>query len=158
MTLFLEEKLIIEELKKYIDLYNSEVLRLFFQRLGLQPNILDSNNQKLLKDFYEILIKSPYLYEEIYHDLRGGKEKVNFQTELKQKYKNFNLDKIFENHEISNDYDFKLLIKIPRETLLYDEIEKIWDDIDKKDDWSLFNQKIDSINIFKQANINHGLG
>ena len=68
------------------------------------------------------------------------------------------MDKIFENHEISNDYDFKLLIKIPRETLLYDEIEKIWDDIDKKDDWSLFNQKIDSINIFKQANINHGLG
>ena len=158
MTLFLEEKLIIEELKKYIDLYNSEVLRLFFQRLGLQPNILDSNNQKLLKDFYEILIKSPYLYEEIYHDLRGGKEKVNFQTELKQKYKNFNLDKIFENHELSNDYDFKLLIKIPRETLLYDEIEKIWDDIDKKDDWSLFNQKIDSINRFKKANINYGLG
>ena len=49
-------------------------------------------------------------------------------------------------------------MKIPRETLLYDEIEKIWDDIDKKDDWSLFNQKIDSINRFKQANINYGLG
>ena len=158
MTLFLEEKLIIEELKKYIDLYNIEVHRLFFQRLGLQPNSLDSNNQKLLQDFYEILIKSPYLYEEIYHDLRGGKERVNFQTELKQKYKNFNLDKIFENHEISNNIDLKLLMKIPRETLLYDEIEKIWDDIDKKDDWSLFNQKIDSINRFKQANINYGLG
>jgi Zn-dependent M32 family carboxypeptidase len=49
-------------------------------------------------------------------------------------------------------------MKIPRETLLYDEIEKIWDDIDKKDDWSLFNQKIDSINSLKQANINYGLG
>ena len=36
--------------------------------------------------FYEILIKSPYLYEEIYHDLSGGKEKENFQNELKQKY------------------------------------------------------------------------
>ena len=83
---------------------------------------------------------------------------MNFQNELKQKYKNFNLDKIFENHEISNNIDLKLLMKIPRETLLYDEIEKIWDDIDKKDDWSLFNQKIDSINSFKQANINYGLG
>ena len=83
---------------------------------------------------------------------------MNFQTELKQKYKNFNLDKIFENHEILNDHDLKLLINMPRETLLYDEIEKIWDYIDKKDDWSLFNQKIDSINIFKQANINNGLG
>ena len=68
------------------------------------------------------------------------------------------MDKIFENHEISNNIDLKLLMKIPRETLLYDEIEKIWDDIDKKDDWSLFNQKIDSINRFKQAKINNGLG
>ena len=81
-------------------MYNNEVLRLFFQRLGLQPNSIDLNNQKLLQDFYEILIKSPYLYEEIYHDLMGGKEKVHLQKELKQKYKNFNLDKMFENKEI----------------------------------------------------------
>jgi len=158
MTLFLEEKLIIEELKKYIDLYNSDVLRLFFLRLALQPNNLESKNQKLLLDFYEILNKEPYLYEEVYNDLRGGKERLNFQTELKQKYKKFNLDKIFENHEMSKDNNIKSLINLPRETLLYDEIEKIWDDIDKKDDWSLFNRKIDSINIFKQANINNGLG
>ncbi len=158
MTLFLEEKLIIEELKKYIDLYNSDVLRLFFLRLALQPNNLESKNQKLLLDFYEILNKEPYLYEEVYNDLRGGKERLNFQIELKQKYKKFNLDKIFENHEMSKDNNIKSLINLPRETLLYDEIEKIWDDIDKKDDWSLFNRKIDSINIFKQANINNGLG
>ena len=158
MTLFLEKELIIEELKKYIDHYNNEVMKLFLNRLSLKPSGLESNNKKLLNDFYDILIKSTYLYEEIYNDLRGGREKINIQTEIKQKYKNYDLDKIFKNHEVDNNLDVKLLTKIPVETLLYHEIEKIWNDIDKNDDWSLFNKKIDSINTFKLANINHGLG
>jgi len=36
--------------------------------------------------------------------------------------------------------------------------KKIWDAIDKYDDWSLFNNKIDSINKLKEANIINGLG
>ena len=47
---------------------------------------------------------------------------------------------------------------IPYETLHYDEIEKIWEAIDKNDDWSLFNNKIDSISKLKEANIINGLG
>ena len=65
---------------------------------------------------------------------------------------------MFKTHEIINNLDVKFVSQIPKETLLYDEIEKIWHDIDNKYDWSLFNKKIDSINIFKQVNINHGLG
>jgi uncharacterized protein YdiU (UPF0061 family) len=158
MTLFIEKELIIEELKKYIELYNEEVIKLFFKRLSLKPSKLQLHNQKLLNDVYEILLKSPYLYEEVYNDLRGGRQRLNIQNEIKHKYKNYDLDTIFKNHEIFNNLDIKSLTQIPKETLLYDEIEKIWHDIDNNDDWSLFNKKIDSINIFKQANINHGLG
>ena len=158
MTLFIEKELIIEELKKYTELYNEEVIKLFFKRLSLKPSKLQLHNQKLLNDVYEILLKSPYLYEEVYNDLRGGRQRLNIQTEIKRKYKNYDLDSIFKNHEIFNNLDVKSLTQIPKETLLYDEIEKIWHDIDNNDDWSLFNKKIDSINIFKQANINHGLG
>ena len=158
MTLFIEKELIIEEVKKYIELYNKEVIKLFFKRLSLKPSKLQLHNQKLLNDVYEILLKSPYLYEEVYNDLRGGRQRLNIQTEIKRKYKNYDLDSIFKNHEIFNNLDVKSLTQIPKETLLYDEIEKIWHDIDNNDDWSLFNKKIDSINIFKQANINHGLG
>jgi len=158
MTLFLDEKSIIKELKKYIDHYNSEVMRLFFKRLFLKPSKIHSHNQKLLQNFYEILLNSNYLFDEIYNDLRGGKERFSIQTEIKQKYKNYNLDKIFENHEIKNSYNIRSIIEIPLETLLYDEIEKIWNDIDKKDDWSLFNKKIDSINTIREENQNHGLG
>ena len=126
--------------------------------MSLKPSKLQLHNQKLLNDIYEILLKSPYLYEEVYNDLRGGRQRLNIQNEIKQKYKNYDLDTIFKNHEIFNNLDVKSLTQIPKETLLYDEIEKIWHDIDNHDDWSLFNKKIDSINIFKQANINHGLG
>ena len=126
--------------------------------MSLKPSKLQLDNNKLLNDVYEILLKSPYLYEEVYNDLRGGRQRLNIQTEIKHKYKNYDLDSIFKNHEIFNNLDVKSLTQIPKETLLYDEIEKIWHDIDNNDDWSLFNKKIDSINIFKQANINHGLG
>ena len=126
--------------------------------MSLKPSKLQLHNQKLLNDVYEILLKSPYLYEEVYNDLRGGRQRLNIQTEIKRKYKNYDLDSIFKNHEIFNNLDVKSLTQIPKETLLYDEIEKIWYDIDNNDDWSLFNKKIDSINIFKKANNNHGLG
>ncbi len=156
MTLFLDESLIIKELNKYIECYNEEVINLFLKRLSLKSNIKE--NQNLLNDFYKILIDSPFLYEEVYHDLKGGKERVKYQPELKKKYSKFNLDEIFNHHEIINITDIRSLVETPKETLLYEEIENIWKDIDKNDDWSLFNKKIDSINIFKQANLNHGLG
>ena len=158
MTLFLDESLIIAELKKFLDSYNRQVMKLFFKRLSLNPSNIKVNNQNLLNDFYRILIDSPFLYEEVYNDLRGGRERINSQPELKKKYSKFDLDKIFNHHEAINISDVKSLIEVPRETLLYDEIENIWNDIDKNDDWSLFNKKINSINIFKQANFNHGLG
>ena len=54
--------------------------------------------------------------------------------------------------------DLNNLNLIPYETLHYNEIEKIWEAIDKNDDWSLFNNKIDSISKLKEANIINGLG
>ena len=115
-------------------------------------------DQKLLQDFYQILRKSSYLYEEIFSDLKGGRERFNIQSNLKQKYKNYNLDEIFKNHELSKEYNLQSIIKKPLETLLYEEIEEIWNYIDKKDDWSLFNNKMNSINTLKKENLNHGLG
>ena len=46
----------------------------------------------------------------------------------------------------SSDY-FKL--EKP-ETLLIEEIEQIWNQIAENDDWSLFNQKLQSIQKFKK--------
>ena len=156
-SLFVEQDLLVKELKKYVDYYNEEIFKLFFKRLSLKSSN-NNHDQNLLKDFYHILSNSEFLYEEVFFDLKGGKEKIKMFSELKKKYKNFNLEKIFHNHEKANNFHTKSINFLFLETLLYEEIEKIWQQIDKNDDWSLFNHKIDSINKYKTANLDHGLG
>ena len=156
MTIFLEQGPLVNELKKYISYYNEEVISFFFKKLSLKPSDSRENNQKFLNDFYQILSHYPYLYEEIFFDFRGGRQNKRFQKEIKIKYKNHDLEKIFCNQqavmELNHFEPFKL------ETLLYEEIEKIWYQIDKNDDWSLFNKKINSIKEYKINVSKNGLG
>ena len=156
MTIFLEQNDIIDELKKYVSYYNKEVISLFFKKLLLKPSEDLENNQKFLNEFYQILSHYPYLYEEIFYDLRGGRQNKRFQKEIKIKYKDHDLEKIFCNQEAIIDFDY--LEPFELETLLYEEIEKIWFQIDKNDDWSLFNKKINSINEYKINVSKNGLG
>jgi serine/tyrosine/threonine adenylyltransferase len=156
MTIFLEQNDIIDELKKYVSYYNKEVISLFFKKLLLKPSEDLENNQKFLNEFYQILSHYPYLYEEIFYDLRGGRQNKRFQKEIKIKYKDHDLEKIFCNQEAIIDFDY--LEPFELETLLYEEIEKIWFQIDKNDDWSLFNKKINSINEYKNKLSINGLG
>ena len=156
MTIFLEQNDIIDELKKYVSYYNKEVISLFFKKLLLKPSEDLENNQKFLNEFYQILSHYPYLYEEIFYDLRGGRQNKRFQKEIKIKYKDHDLEKIFCNQEAIIDFDY--LEPFELETLLYEEIEKIWFQIDKNDDWSLFNKKINSINEYKKKLSINGLG
>ena len=156
MTIFLEQDPLVNELKKYISYYNEEVISLFFKKLSLKPSDSRENNQKFLNDFYQILTHYPYLYEEIFFDFRGGRQNKKFQKEIKIKYNNHDLEKIFCNQEAVMGFDYFEPFKL--ETLLYDEIEKIWYQIDKNDDWSLFNKKINSIKEYKINVLKNGLG
>jgi uncharacterized protein YdiU (UPF0061 family) len=156
MTIFLEQDPIVNELKKYISHYNEEVISLFFKKLSLKPSDNRENNQKFLNDFYQILIHYPYLFEEIFYDFRGGRQNKRFQKEIKIKYKNHDLEKIFCNQQAVMEFNHFEPFKL--ETLLYEEIEKIWYQIDKNDDWSLFNKKINSIKEYKINVSKNGLG
>ena len=91
-----------------------------------------------------------------FFDFRGGRQNKRFQKEIKIKYKNHDLEKIFCNQEAVMGFDYFEPFKL--ETLLYEEIEKIWYQIDKNDDWSLFNKKINSINEYKRIVSKNGLG
>ena len=99
-----------------------------------------------------------FFFEEVYYDLRGGLAKIKNRKDLIQKYQKYQLENIFQNHDPINEINLNNLNLIPYETLHYNEIEKIWEAIDKNDDWSLFNNKIDSISKLKEANIINGLG
>ena len=124
----------------------------------IKPHINPNHNTRFLNQFYQILSDQDFFYEEVYYDLRGGMQKIKNRKDLNQKYQKYNLEKIFQNHDSIQDLSLDKLNLIPYETLYYDEIEKIWDSIDKFDYWSLFNNKIDSINKLKEANIINGLG
>ena len=152
------KEILIEEIKKFVDLYNQEVLRLFFKRLMIKPNSDSAKNNEILNAFYQILSDQEFSFEEVYYDLRGGLEKIKNRKDLIQKYQKYQLEKIFQNHDPINEINLNNLNLIPYETLHYNEIEKIWEAIDKNDDWSLFNNKIDSISKLKEANIINGLG
>jgi uncharacterized protein YdiU (UPF0061 family) len=153
-----DREILIEEIKKFVDLYNQEVLRLFFKRLMIKPNSDSAKNNELLETFYRILGDQEFFFEEVYYDLRGGLAKIKNRKDLIQKYQKYQLEKIFQNHDPINEINLNNLNLIPYETLHYNEIEKIWEAIDKNDDWSLFNNKIDSISKLKEANIINGLG
>ena len=157
-TLMVNKEILIEEIKKFVDLYNQEVLRLFFKRLMIKPNSDSAKNNKILEAFYRILGDQEFFFEEVYYDLRGGSAKIKNRKDLIQKYQKYQLEKIFQNHDPINEINLNNLNLIPYETLHYNEIEKIWEAIDKNDDWSLFNNKIDSISKLKEANIINGLG
>ena len=124
----------------------------------IKPNPESAKNNEILEAFYQILSDQEFSFEEVYYDLRGGLEKIKNEKDLIKKYKKYQLEKIFQNHDPINEINLDNLNLIPYETLHYDEIEKIWEAIDKNDDWSLFNNKIDSITKLKEANIINGLG
>ena len=51
MTIFLEDNPIVNELKKYVNYYNEEVIKLFYEKLSLQPSDDYESNQLFLNNF-----------------------------------------------------------------------------------------------------------
>ena len=131
---------------------------MFFKKIMLKPSSDEKLNHNLISNVYEILRNEPFLYEEVYNDLRGGLKKLDSHPDLKIKYSQFDLFNIFKNHSPSDNFDKEAANDSYLETLLYDEIEKIWSEIELNDNWTLFNNKIDSINILKKKNQKYGLG
>ena len=75
-TLMIDKEHLVNELKKFVDLYNNEVIRLFFKRLMIKPNSDTGKNKEFLNAFYQILGDQEFSFEEVYYDLRGGLEKI----------------------------------------------------------------------------------
>ena len=100
----------------------------------------DVENQDLLKVFYELSSSKKFLYEEVFFDFKN----IQLNEDLvNKKYSSYSFLKEFKKFEKTNDVRSS---NKERVTLLYDEIEKIWQSINDKDDWSLFDNKLKSIN------------
>ncbi len=148
------EIIIQEKIESYSQHFTQEVIRIFFHRLNLKPESLETADE-ILAQFFLFLSKNKAPFEQTFFDLFGGvqEERLShspqsklYQTaefqELKKALKNCTV----EDPERSRHPYFQNSKPC---TLLIDEIEEIWSHIDQKDDWSAFYQKVDQIRSFR---------
>jgi serine/tyrosine/threonine adenylyltransferase len=128
--------------------FEKNLMQLFCKKMGVLENKDPRKTKNLFLLCLQFLEKSKAPYEEFFHHLYCWHQDFN------QPLKNYNLN-LYDNDDIEEiEKLLATFIRDPKasikkvsglETLLIDEIEKIWNEIDKKDDWSLFNNKITNL-------------
>lgn len=133
-------------LELFAETFEKSTYSLFLKKLNLKhPKKL--TDLKLFNVTFDFLFKSKMPYDEFFFDAFGGIESLKKNKQRRSQYSGTEYDQLIhelsqfscENEKLLNHSYFK------NETpchLRIDEIEKIWDSIDKFDDWTLFEQKI----------------
>lgn len=138
-----------EILESFSDDFNTSIQKHFARRLNLKFKSVE-DGAIALSALFQFMEENKLNFEQTFFDFHSFKT----HPEKLQKYNSMNtltLFKALESAEIQ-DHDkaqLKYFKNEKPETLLIDEIEKIWSDIDQKDNWSLFNNKLQSIREIK---------
>ncbi len=145
-----------EFLESFGSVFSRETLKLFFKRLNLKQTETQKD-EELLKLYFSFLEENKdCLYEQTFFDLHSA----DISRLEKSPQKEFYQSESFEKLKISlADFEIEDIPKAkhsyfqnPRPcTLLIDEIESIWKEIDSTDDWSKFHAKIDQIRQMRNA-------
>lgn len=147
----------VASLEAFPNLYRRHLVRCFIDRLGIEATEESSENQN---DLYEALIgclnESKVPFESIFFDfysgrLRNAAAKKKYSGPLSLRFVELlgsGRWKSTSSAEMrvsldSPDRDY-FLQDLP-EMILIEEVEQIWSEIDTRDDWSLFENKISRI-------------
>ncbi len=140
-------------LNTFSDDFNLSIQSKFLHRLNLRCD--DSQLvAETVSDFFKFMAATKIPFEQMFFDFFG----FNLNRLKASIYSKFYLGTDFEilkthfskmkcANEALNTHPYFSNDK--PETLLIDEIESIWDNIDKKDDWSSFEKKIQSIRYMR---------
>ncbi len=147
----------------YAEYFNGEVLNCFFRRLGLlrQDSVLDNGkalDSEVLHTAFEFLQNSEVSYAQFFFDFYGG---VNQERVKQSPCRDFYQGEVFNRLErLLNQYlspervELRLKDMYFQQTkptnLLIDEIEEIWEAIAARDDWSLFQNKVEELQKLKE--------
>lgn len=138
-----------EILSQFSDLFNTYTQEFFFKRLNLKPSE-DETNSAFLSSFFTYMEQNKIIFEDMFFDFHS--KRILDNKKLSEKYKNSDeLIKLLEKFEIDkNDLAKHSYLNEEKPcTLLIDEIENMWKPISEHDDWSLYNQKLQSIRKFR---------
>lgn len=137
-------------LNEFSEHFHKHVQKLFFKKLNLKPKKSEMD-QQLLATFFQFLeekqrpFAATFFHFESLKILENKKWLDLYENESSAHFKNL-LNQL-NHYEIANAEIQKAEFKKNEQPLqlLIDEIEKIWNPIAEHDDWSLFQNKIQSI-------------
>lgn len=135
LSLIEEDKVLIDAVSHYADVYGAALVKHVFGRLNLSPN---DKATPFVKLTFDTLKESRANWSYFFHDWAGGPSKMPLQDypdsnwgDWKQAYTRFEPSGPRPDTE-------------KPATLLYDEIGALWQRIDEDDDWSAFEAKLDT--------------
>lgn len=144
-----------EILEAFSDHFNESVQKYFFHRLNLQASSDQQKNSELLSSYFSMQENCGQSFAQIFHDCHSGHEGQLWHQSPIAKFYESDKAKIFlnqlQNFKTDDFNRLKARAKVDpvANSLLIDEIEKIWKPISEKDDWDLFHKKIASFkNLF----------
>ena len=143
LSLICDDKALIAALEVFAPAYRDALRRSVFDRLNLQPKTSDADLDFIMATF-SYLEQSQASWPQFWHDWQGGpapKDSPNQSFYSGDKFTEWQA--LYANYELSGpcpETDMPI-------SLLYEEIEHLWDPIDKEDNWSAFNDKITAFNL-----------
>ncbi|AGH95285.1 protein adenylyltransferase SelO family protein [Pseudobdellovibrio exovorus] len=142
-----------EMLQGFSESFQTAIHENFFRRLNLKPLHTDEDN-KLLATFFDLLEKNNLKFEQTFFDFHS-KKVLNTASLLSFYEAKSAADvlKLLEKYEIADQAKAQspYFQSEKPTTLLIDEIESLWKPIASHDDWSLYEQKLQSIRGFRNA-------
>jgi uncharacterized protein YdiU (UPF0061 family) len=139
-----------EILNGFSETFNTAVKEFFFRRLNLVETHSEADDTLLMHFFRFLEAKAP-LFEQTFFDFFGGYTPDRLQhSPQKEKYQGPEFENLLQALQAypAKDPAKNQLEYFRNErpcTLLIDEIEEIWAPIASRDDWSLFESKIQDI-------------
>lgn len=148
-----------QALNEYAPRFNSQLIRKFIERLGLQEMSAEADSDLFVAAFH--LMKTNDIYfEQFFFDWYGGltRESHALIGPESQKYRGPAFDHFRKNlaprtatESAKRHLTHAYFTRRSPCALLIDEIEWIWDAIAQNDDWSRFEQKIIDIRLMGQV-------
>ena len=143
----LSEEIINQILNQFSNFFNISLAKHFAWRLGIKE-IEIKNVNKILSVLFKISREHQIDFATFFYDFYGGSEIISdcLKSTKGSKYKINEFQDIFyilkETNSVDNFLEKKMSLKNNYENLLIDEVELIWEQIDKKNDWTFLETKV----------------
>ena len=146
----LNEEKITETLNQFSNFFNSSLAKHFSWRLGINDMEIKNINQ-IMSILFKISKEHQIDFSSFFYDFYGGSEAISdcLKSTNGKRYKTNEFKDILnflkETNSVDNFMENKTRLKNNYENLLIDEVEAIWEQIDKKNDWTSLETKIANI-------------